>query len=150
MDASNRFPLPKRNPRTHARHRREVFWQITVPLLLGVLLLVAALVVIIFSATQPVTDLGRWAGVSLIWLIMPSLFIALIALVILVGFIYLISLLLHLVPRYALILQLYFEQVKGKVSQLSNRVIEPLVKASSIWAVLRRVGRWGNKGMDEH
>ena len=82
MDAPNRFKYPERNPKTHATHRREVFWQITLPLIIGILLMVAAIVAIILSATQPVTDLERWAGVSLIWMILPSLFFALIILVI--------------------------------------------------------------------
>jgi len=145
MDTQNQSPHLERNPKTHAEHRRETFWQITFPLMIGILLLLAAVAVIILSATQPVTDVGRWADVSLMWLILPSLFFALILLVLLIGFVYLISFLLRLIPRYALIVQLYFEAGKKKVSQLSNLSIEPILRMRSIWAAVRYAARLGKK-----
>jgi len=149
MNAPGPHRLHERNPKTHAEHRREVFWQITLPLIIGILLVLAAVGAIVFSATQPLTDLARWADVSLIWLILPSLFFAFIMLVILMGIVYGISMLLKIVPRYARILQLYFETGKSKVNQLSNRIVEPFVKTRSIWAVVRRLGRWGNRPLDK-
>jgi uncharacterized membrane protein len=145
MDTQTRSVQLERNPKTHAEHRREVFWQITFPLVIGILVLLAAVAVIILSATRPVTDVGRWADVSLIWLILPSLILALILLVLLIGFVYLISSLLRLIPRYALIVQLYFEAGKNKVSQLSNLSIEPIVRMRSTWAAVRYAARLGKK-----
>ena len=145
MDTQNRSLLLERNPKTHAKHRRDVFWQIIFPLMIGMLLLLAALALIIFSAIQPVTDVGRWADVSLMWLIVPSLFFALILLVLLIAFVYLISFLLRLIPHYALIVQLYFEAGKNKVSQLSNLMIEPLLRMRSVWAAMRFAARLGKK-----
>jgi hypothetical protein len=149
MDAQNQSFHLERNPKTHAEHKREVFWQITLPLLIGILLLLAAVAAIILSATQPVTDLGRWADVSLIWVILPSLFFALILLIILIGFVYLISYLLRLIPRYALIVQHYFELAKNKVSQLTNLSIEPIFRMRSIWAAVRYAATLGRKQKDE-
>ena len=145
MDTQTRSVQLERNPKTHAEHRREVFWQITFPLVIGILVLLAAVAVIILSATRPVTDVGRWADVSLIWLILPSLILALILLVLLIGFVYLISSLLRLIPRYAPIVQLYFEAGKNKVSQLSNLSIEPIVRMRSTWAAVRYAARLGKK-----
>jgi hypothetical protein len=145
MDTQNRSLHLERNPKTHAEHRREAFWQITFPLLMGILLLLAAVAVIILSATQAVTDVGRWADVSLMWLILPSLFFTLILLALLIGFVYLISILLRLIPHYALILQLYFEAGKNKVRQLSNQSIEPIVRIRSTWAAVRYAARLGKK-----
>ena len=145
MDTQNRSLHLDRNPKTHAEHRREVFWQITFPLMIGMLLVLAAVAIIILSAIQPVTDVGRWADVSLMWLILPSLFFALILLVLLVGFVYLISYLLRLIPHYALIVQLYFEAGKNKVSQFSNLIIEPLLRMRSWWAAMRYGARLGKK-----
>jgi hypothetical protein len=142
MDTQSRFSHLERNPKTHAEHRREVFWQITLPLVFGILLVLAAVIAIILSATRPVTDLGRWADVSLMWLILPSLFFALLLLILLVGFIFLCSFLLRLVPHYAHILQIYFELAKTKISRLANGSIEPILRISSIWAAMRyAIGR---------
>ena len=145
MDTQNRSLHLERNPKTHAEHRREAFWQITFPLVIGILLLLAAVAVIILSATQPVTDVGRWADVSLMWLILPSLIFALILLVLLIGFVYLISYLLRLIPHYALVVQLYFEAGKNKISQLSNLSIEPILRIRAIWAAMRYAARLGRK-----
>jgi hypothetical protein len=145
MDTTRRSVYPERNPKTHAEHRREVFWQITLPLVIGILLLLAALAAIIFSAAQPITDVGRWADVSLMWIILPSLFFALIILVILIGLVYGISRLLSIIPRYAYIIQRYFEQGRGKVSQLTNLMAEPVLKINSFWAAARRAVRLGKK-----
>jgi hypothetical protein len=145
MDTPIKPVYPERNLKTHAKHRVQVFWQITLPLVIGILLLVAAVVAIILSATQPVTDLGRWADVSLIWMILPSLVFALIMLVIMIGLVYAISLLMRIIPRYARIIQLYFEQGKGKVSQLSNLMTEPILWLHSAWAAIRRAGRLGSR-----
>lgn len=145
MEHQTRVSQPIRNPKTHAEHRREVFWQITFPLLIGILLILAAVGVIVYLTVQPVTDVGRWADVSLIWLILPSLFLAFLMLAILIGFIVLVSYLLRLIPPYALIVQLYVEQFKGKLSQIFNLSVEPIFKIQTLWAAMRHAARLGKK-----
>ncbi len=149
MDSQNRPTHLERTPKTRAAHRREVFWQITIPLLVGVLLILAAVGAIIFSTIQPVTDVERWADVSLIWMILPSLFFALLLLVLLAGLIYAISFLLRLIPPYALVVQLFFERAKGKVSQLLNLSTEPILRINSVWAAIRYATQRGRKPAHE-
>ncbi len=150
MDTAKKIPFPERNPKTHAEHRREVFWQITLPLIISVLLILAAIGAIIFSVTQPATQLERWADVSLMWLILPSLFFALIILVVLVAFVYAITLLLHVTPRFARLVQYYFEIGEAKVRQVTNWLAEPFLRVESFLAVLRWIGRRGKQPVDEH
>ena len=144
MDTQKRFEHVERNPITHEAHRREVLLQITLPVIISVLLVLAAVSAIIFSASQPMSEVSRWAGVSLIWLILPALFIALLILIILIGFVYAISALIRIVPRYACKLQLYFEMSKEKIGQVSNLVTEPIIKIRSSWAAARWIGHRGN------
>lgn len=149
MDSTNRSRLPERNPKTHALHRREVFWQIIIPLLVGILLVAAAIGAIIFSALQPATGLDRWADVSLIWLIIPALFFALIVLVILIGIGYAITVLLRLLPRYARLIQLYFEVGRDKASQITDLLVAPIVKTHTAMAVVRQISRWKHPSVNE-
>jgi hypothetical protein len=149
MNAKKEFVLPERNPKTHAEHRREVFWQITVPLLVGILLFLAAVAGIIFSATQPASEVGRWADISLVWLILPALVIALLFFVLLAGLVYAITKLLGLTPRYAHLVQLYFERGKEKVRQITHILVEPFIKAHSLSAAARQAGRSVKKQVDE-
>ncbi len=150
MDAPNKFLVPARNPLTHAKHRREVFWQIILPMAIGILLVVMVVAVIIFSGTTTTSDLSRWADVSMIWLILPSLFIALLFLIILIAITYLITVVLRMTPRYARIVQLYFEIGKIKVSHISNQITEPFIKTRSTWAAFRHAGRLGKPPSDDH
>jgi hypothetical protein len=137
MDIENQPEQLKRNPKTHAIYKREVFWQITIPLLVGILLILAAVGAIIFLTLQPVTEVGRWAGVSLMWLILPALFFALLFLALVSGLIYAVSFLLRVIPHYALMIQLYIEQGRRKISQLLNLSTEPILRFRSIWAAIR-------------
>jgi hypothetical protein len=147
---SQKQPIhPERNPKTQAAHRRDVLWQITLPLLAGVLLILVAVGAIIFSTLQPVTDVGRWASVSLMWLILPALFFSLLFLAVLAGLVYAISFLLHLIPHYALLVQLFIERVKNKASQLLNLAVEPVLRINSIWAAIRYATERGRKPAHE-
>jgi hypothetical protein len=149
MDSKLQPIVIQRNPKTHLQHKREVFWQITLPLLVGILIILAAVGAIIFSTIQPVTDVERWADVSLIWLIMPTLVFALILFVLLAGLIYAISFLMRLIPRYTFIIQLYLEQAKGKVAQLLNYSAEPILRIHAIWAAIRYASERGRKPLKD-
>lgn len=149
MDTQNRLNQFQRNPKTHLEHKREVFWQITLPLLVGIAIILAAVGAIIFSTIQPVTDVERWADVSLIWLILPSLFFALILFAVLAGLIYAVSFLIRLIPRYTLIIQLYFEQARSKAGQLLDVSVEPIMRINSIWAAIRYATERGRKPLQD-
>lgn len=145
METNNRSLHLERNPRTHAEHRREVFWQITVPLAIGVLLAIAAAVFIVIMASQPASELRRWADVSLMWLIMPSMIIAFICLVIVVGLVLAVSAILRVIPRYALVVQMYFKTANLKTRQLADKLAEPVLKFNSLGASLRFIRQRGRQ-----
>jgi hypothetical protein len=139
MENQKRMQQSERNPKTHARHRREVFWQIILPLVVGILLLLAALAVIILSATQPVTELGRWADVS------PSLFFAFILLVILVGLVYVVSIILRAVPQYTYKIQHFLERVTGIITRFTDLMAEPVLRIHTFVAVVHRLSKFFQK-----
>jgi hypothetical protein len=123
--------LPERNPETHKAHRREVLWQVTVPLIGGVLVLLALAVL---SATGGTEQVSRWGDVSLIWLILPMLLVALIFLVITAGLAYGVIWLVRVLPGYARQLQALFETLAVKVKQVSDLAAEPFIRIQSFMA----------------
>lgn len=143
MNTPNRFENIERNPKTHAAHRKETFWQIILPLLIGVLFILVIVLGVILSALQPVSEVSRYADVSIIWMIMPALFFALLMMLVLAAFVYAITMLLRLLPRYAAIALLYLEMGKEKVIHFSDMITGPIVKTRSTWAVVRWIGRRG-------
>ncbi|MBN2145855.1 MAG: hypothetical protein JW726_00645 [Anaerolineales bacterium] len=122
------FVLPERNPVTHAAHRREVLWQVTVPLAIGCLLLVAGVVGVILAAVGANQDISRWSDVSMIWLFLPVLPVALFILIIVIGLAYGVTAILGVLPGYARLVQDYFILFEMKVKVFAASIVEPVLK----------------------
>ena len=137
--------IPERNPLVHAEHRRETFQQIILPFIIGVVLVLVVVAAIIIVATHSLENLDRWASVSIIWLIIPSLLIALILLVVVVGLLFGITRLLGILPGYSKIARSYFIQAETVVGRVTDQAVEPFLRLRSAWAVTRRRGKRGNK-----
>jgi len=132
-------PERPRNPVTHARHRREVLWQVTVPLFIGCALILALCILVIFGSATG--EHGRWAGISLVWLILPTMLFAFIFLILLVGLIVLVTMLFNRLPSFARQVQDFFLLVKYQVAQLDDRLVEPFLRAQSKKSSADALGR---------
>jgi len=134
MENKPKFQVPERNPATHAIHRREVFWQITFPLIIALLLILGLVGVVIFAGFQGLGEVSRWADVSLIWLLLPALVVVLVMLLMLSGVVYLITRLLAILPGYARLAQDFFYLVQVRVKSISDKLVEPVLKLRSFKA----------------
>jgi hypothetical protein len=134
MENKPKFQVPERNPATHAIHRREVFWQITFPLIIALLLILGLVGVVIFAGFQGLGEVSRWADVSLIWLLLPALVVVLVMLLMLSGVVYLITRLLAILPGYARLAQDFFYLVQVRVKSISDKLVEPILKLRSFKA----------------
>jgi lipopolysaccharide export LptBFGC system permease protein LptF len=124
------------NLETKDRHRREVWWQIFLPLFLGVILVGA----LVFGITLTgVGDTSVWAEVSLIWVIIPLLIAALIPLVILIGIVVGLTWLIKNTPPYAFQVQAAFDTVEAGVRRVMDRATEPFLRFHSELARLKAV-----------
>ena len=133
-----KFVLPERNPVTHAAHRREMLLQVTMPLVIGILILLAGIVGVVYAATQKSGEVSRWADVSLAWLLLPVLLVALLMFVGLSAAVYGMAKLLGVLPGYARLVQNYFLLAQTKVRQVSDKIVEPVLKARSAQAGSQR------------
>ena len=138
MDDFNALPPPVRNPITHEKHRREVFWQITLPLTVGILCVLLLAMLAIFGASA--VQAGKLADISLIWLIVPTIFFSLIFLVILAGFVYAITRLLQALPLFAVQTHDVIFLFGLKVKQVGDAVVGPILKVHSFMARLEYLG----------
>ena len=125
------------NLETKERHRREVWWQITLPLIFGVILIAVLVFAIIRTG---VGDTSVWADVSLIWVIIPLIFAALIPLVILLGIAFGLTWLIKNTPPYAFQVQDAFDRLEAGVSRVMDRVTEPILRINSELARLKAIG----------
>jgi hypothetical protein len=128
----------ERNPQTTQRHRKEVFWQISLPIAIGSLIF---LVFAVLSFTLESGETSRWADISLIWLIMPVMVVTLITCVMLAASIYAIVKLIVVLPYYSLQLLNWLIMASRYVHQAGNRAVEPVLRFKSFSASARSLRR---------
>lgn len=149
-------PPAPRNPATHQKHRREVFWQVTLPLALGGGLLLATAALTVWGGVSGRADVSLWADISLIWLILPWLLFTLIFVIILAGLVYAVTMMLKGLPPLAYRVQRGFQRAGVLVRSYSDRLVEPILKVNSAGAragafkrslgdIARQVRRRGNR-----
>ena len=131
--------LPPRNPTTHAKHRREVLWQITVPLLVVLILLLGLVGLVIWSGVQANPEVGRWADISLVWLIVPVIILSFIFLLLLSAITFGVIKLIQVLPPYARLAQDFFLRIQARVTGISDRLVRPIVQTKSAAAAARRL-----------
>lgn len=130
--------LPERNPVTHEAHRREVLWQVTVPLIIGIV----AILVLAFLAARGATDnVSRWADISLIWLILPMLFITLIFILLVGAIAYGVIWLVRKLPVYARRAQDLVASLVALTRRLGDAVVEPIIRIRSYRAAMEALRR---------
>ena len=124
---------PARNPETHAEHRRQMLWQVFVPLGVGAVLLLGACVLPVVAIVRG-GDVSKWADTSLIWLLVPAMFFSLIPLALLGGLVYGVLKLFENMPGWMYRLQGIFELVRVKVREYSDKAVAPVIKVNSFTA----------------
>lgn len=127
-------PLPEPNPATRRAYRRQSFWQITLPFLLALLLILALAGGTIWAAAGGLNEVTRWMDISVIWLLSPQLFFSLLNLVLLGVLVFGLAKLLHALPRYFRLLHDKFLVVQQIVKTYSDKAVEPVYKLRGIKA----------------
>lgn len=119
--------LPRQEHYSYLLHRKQRTRQIILPVLLSALCLAALVVLISISTFSAGGDVGRWAAVSTIWIIIPLLLAGLITLAILVGLIVLMSRILSALPTYTALAQDYVYIAKGYILRGADMAVKPVL-----------------------
>jgi len=112
---------------SYLKHRRQVLRQVVLPVVLSALALVGMVVWISIATFKQGGDVGRWAAVSTIWVIIPTLIGGLIVLAILGGLIYGMARLLKALPYYTGIAQDYVVLARGYIVRGADMAVKPIV-----------------------
>jgi hypothetical protein len=124
-------PVPRvRNPRTQAQIRRDLIWQIAVPLGLAVAAALVLMVLIAAPVGAPVRS--AWADVSLIFLIIPTALFGLVLLALTGGLIYAAWYGLRELPYL-------FKRIQDFAAVASYRVQTAADKASGVFLSIRSI-----------
>jgi uncharacterized membrane protein YhdT len=119
-------------------HKRQFAWQILVPILVMAGLIIAGAVLI---ATGGAARNSVWADVSVIWLLIPALIIALMIMTLVVTTIYGMAKLLQILPHYTGKAQGIFSQVSSGTRKLADGAARPFVWFHQAGAVIKYIFR---------
>ncbi len=128
------------NPETQAAHRREVWWQITIPLLVITVVFVGLAV---FFVLQPAARASVWADVSLIFLIFISFLPMFLLLVASAGLAYALWRANQGLPAVTWQMQGFMQRVQEGSVRISNKVASPIIKMGVLHAKWRAL--WDRK-----
>lgn len=123
-----------RNPLTQQKHRREVMWQITIPVIVGTVIM---LVVCGLAAALSSPLASRWADISIIWLIPPAFLVTLLFMVINAAGVYLLIKLIAAAPPFFYKAQNFFRRIQIRIGSISDKIVEPVLKVNG-WSASAR------------
>ena len=116
------------------KHKRDLTWQILFPIILVGAVIIAGAVFISFNGT---TSTSLWRDVSLIWILFPALFLALIAIVIVIAAIYGMTRLAKSTPRFtARVQELTWQGARG-IQKFAHGTTKPFIWLGQARAALR-------------
>jgi len=126
--------LPQPVHESYKRHRKQLIWQIILPMVLTSLLFIALIVLINVATFRDGGDVGRWAAVSTIWIVIPIMIGLLILLALLGGLVYLMQKLLNVTPTYTSLAQNYVYMAEGYIKRAAEAIVKPVLQLNGILA----------------
>ncbi len=130
-----------------ARHRRQMTWQVWVPLFASILIVLALAVLSIVGAAQGSDQIERWGSISAVLVILPVLLFGLVYLAIVGGLAFGIIWLLKRMPDWLLKAQLFMLHLALMIRRAADASTKPVVAVNTFSA---RVGRLWNTLFHRH
>lgn len=109
------------------RHTRQVFWQITFPLILAAVIVLAAAVLVVLGSQRGLVSAGQMASISIIWMIAPLIIIVVIFLLFTAGMIFLLSRAIRVLPVYTRLIQLWVQIFGLRVENFMDLLARPAI-----------------------
>ncbi|GIV64742.1 MAG: hypothetical protein KatS3mg046_002 [Bellilinea sp.] len=110
------------------KHRREVIWQIFMPVILAGLMFLGLGLLMVLTPTLGTSRTGHWAAISTIWLISPLILFAVLFLALNIGLIYLMNKILKVLPPYLRVGQVYSQVMVLRVRAFCDRLARPFIR----------------------
>jgi hypothetical protein len=124
---------------SYLSHRRQVLWQIILPVVLAALLMAGLIVLITLSTFRGNGDVSRWAAISTIWLVIPVIIAGLVLLVLLVVVIALLARIIGLIPPYTHQAQKFAHRIEAGVARVAEMARKPTLLLQELGVLIRRV-----------
>jgi len=116
-----------------------VWRQIILPMALAVALMLVLTVLLIIVTARGSEDVGRWAAISTIWILLPVLLAGLVVFVLLAGLIYLMARLLGVLPTYTGLAQDYVQLGALYVQRFTEAAVKPIFAVDGLAAYFKAI-----------
>jgi ABC-type dipeptide/oligopeptide/nickel transport system permease component len=113
------------NHPSYRRHRRQVWTQILLPILVVVAVVIAAIVLASLATFRNGTDPGRWVAISTIWLAIPLLLAGLLVIVVLAASAFMLAWVAGILPEYSFRAQTATRRVESAVKRGGEMIRQP-------------------------
>jgi hypothetical protein len=120
------------------QHRKEVFWQIWLPIGIGAVALLTLGVMAGLSLQVGTESAARWGNIAAMWLILPVFAVGLLSLFLLAGLIFGVVKLTQILPDYSEIVQMYAQRMTRLIKSTANKSVQPIMSIRSNNAALKR------------
>ena len=126
--------IPQPVHESYLKHRKQIVWQVILPVALTSLLIVALIVLVNIATFTQGGDVARWAAISTIWIVIPIMFGLLIFLALLGGLVYLMKKLLNVTPNYTGMAQDYVHIGAAYIRRALDAIVNPVLQLNGILA----------------
>jgi hypothetical protein len=118
------------------QHKRQFIWQILVPVIAAALIII---LVAVFVVTQGASTDRSVADISIMWMIIPILILALIVMAVLCGLIYGMIILHKITPKYTGKAQSFLVSVQNGTRKVADGSARPFIWIDQAGAALKSI-----------
>lgn len=129
--------LPEPVHESYRRHRKQRASQILLPIVLAAVLFIGMVVLVNIATFRDNGDVGRWAAVSTIWIVIPVCIAGFVFLVLLGGLVYLMARLLGVAPTYTGQAQGFVHKLAIRIRRLADVTVKPIFALNGFGASLK-------------
>ncbi len=129
--------LPEPVHESYKKHRQQRNSQIILPIIVAALLFLGMVVLINLATFRDNGDVGRWAAISTIWIVVPACLTGFVFLMLMGGMVYLMSQLLGVAPIYTGEAQIFVHKLGIQVRRLADQAVKPVFAVNGFGATLK-------------
>ncbi len=124
---------------SYRQHRKQMISQIILPVVIAAILIVGLIVLVNVATFRDNGDVGRWAAISTMWIVIPMMVAGLIFLIILGGIVYLLKYLLNIAPVYTGQAQDFIYKIFAYIKRAADAAAKPVIFIDGIGASIERL-----------
>ena len=120
-----------------AQHRRQMIWQVWVPLIASIVVVLAIAILAVVGTVQGSSEINRWGNISAIYLMIPNVFVNLVVVALLGAVIYGLSKLYKKMPLWMFIARMRAAQMAVLARRGADALVQPVIAVNSYDARVR-------------